>query len=110
MGGITSRWTCYHFAHSWQVNTKFVKAYNTRCLCKNIKVQHSNLQKFMQLLFAVYKQVWQGPLSNGSFAVVVLNRFNEEKSITMDWAEDAKIPFTNNTSNKIRSSRLLVTQ
>ena len=55
----------------------------------------------MQLLFAVYKQVWQGPLSNGSFAVVVLNRFNEEKSITMDWAEDAKIPFTNNTSNNL---------
>ena len=19
MGGITSKWTCYHFAHSWQV-------------------------------------------------------------------------------------------
>ena len=20
IGGITSKWTCYHFAHSWQVN------------------------------------------------------------------------------------------
>ena len=29
MGGITSRWTCYHFAHSWQVNTNFVKGYKT---------------------------------------------------------------------------------
>ena len=22
MGGITSQWTCYHFAHSWQVKNK----------------------------------------------------------------------------------------
>ena len=20
IGGITSKWTCYHFSHSWQVN------------------------------------------------------------------------------------------
>ena len=55
----------------------------------------------MQLFFLVCKQVWQGPLSNGSFVVVVLNRFDEEKSITMDWAEDAKIPISNNTSNNL---------
>ena len=46
------------------------------------------------------EQVWQGPLSNGSFVVVVVNRFNEEKSITMDWAEDAKIPISTNGSNR----------
>ena len=55
----------------------------------------------MRFLFIVNKQVWQGPLSNGCYAVVVLNRFNEEKSITMNWAEDAKIPITNNTSNNL---------
>lgn len=59
------------------------------------------MQKNVQLSYVVYKQVWQGPLSNGSFAVVVVNRFNEEKSITMDWAEDAKIPITNNTSSNL---------
>ena len=48
-----------------------------------------NLQQ-IQLL----KQVWQGPLLNGSFAVVVVNRFNETKNITMDWAKDAAIPVT----------------
>ena len=55
----------------------------------------------MQCVVNIYlEQVWQGPLSNGSFVVVVVNRFNEEKSITMDWAEDAKIPISPNGSNR----------
>ena len=48
----------------------------------------------MQYVLNKLKQVWQGPLSNRSFAVVVVNRFSEKKNITMDWATDAKIPIT----------------
>ena len=54
LGGITSKWTCYYFSHSWQV--------------------------------------WRGSLSGGSYAVVVLNRFNVSKDIRLDWAKDAAIP------------------
>jgi hypothetical protein len=36
--------------------------------------------------------VWAGPLSNASFAVVVVNRFDAEKFVSLDWALDAKIP------------------
>ena len=46
------------------------------------------------------KQVWQGPLSNGSYVVVIVNRFNEPKDITMDWAKDAKIPIHVNSDNR----------
>ena len=52
------------------------------------------------------KQVWQGPLSNGSFVVIVVNRFDEEKSINMDWAEDAKIPISTNGSNRFELQNL----
>merc|ERR1711970_70824 len=37
-------------------------------------------------------QVWAGPLVEGAFVVVVVNRFNKEESITMDWQGDAAIP------------------
>merc|ERR1711970_829572 len=37
-------------------------------------------------------QVWAGPLSGGAFVVVVVNRFDKEESITMDWSADAAIP------------------
>ena len=52
------------------------------------------------------KQVWQGPLANGSFVVIVVNRFDEEKSINMDWAEDAKIPISTNGSNRFELQNL----
>ena len=60
----------------------------------------------MQCCKIYLEQVWQGPLSNGSFVVVVVNRFNEEKSITMDWAEDAKIPISANGSNRFELQNL----
>lgn len=45
--------------------------------------------------FAHSWQVWAGPLSEGSFVVVVVNRFDKEESITMDWMLDASIPSGN---------------
>jgi len=44
------------------------------------------------LHFAHSWQVWAGPLENGSWAVVILNRFAKEESIVVDWASDAKLP------------------
>ena len=37
-------------------------------------------------------KVWGGPLSGNSFVVVVINRFDVEKQILMNWSEDAKVP------------------
>merc|ERR1711971_485499 len=37
-------------------------------------------------------QVWAGPLEGDAWVVVVLNRFDKEEEITVDWAVDAKIP------------------
>lgn len=37
-------------------------------------------------------QVWGGPLEGGSFVIVVVNRFEEEKQVSMNWNLDAKIP------------------
>ncbi|XP_023332001.1 alpha-galactosidase [Eurytemora carolleeae] len=37
-------------------------------------------------------QVWGGPLSGNSFVVVVINRFDVEKQILMNWSEDAMVP------------------
>lgn len=42
--------------------------------------------------FAHSWQVWAGPLSDAGFVVVVVNRFDTEKFVSLDWAEDAKIP------------------
>ena len=36
--------------------------------------------------------MWGGPLSGNSFVVVVINRFDVEKQILMNWSEDAKVP------------------
>jgi len=37
-------------------------------------------------------QVWGGPLSEGSYVILVLNRFDKEEQIVMDWSVDAKLP------------------
>ena len=37
-------------------------------------------------------KVWGGPLSGNSFVVVVINRFDVEKQILMNWREDAMVP------------------
>ena len=37
-------------------------------------------------------QVWAGPLAEDSWVVVIVNRFDKEESITMDWHADANIP------------------
>ena len=37
-------------------------------------------------------QVWAGPLAGDGWAVVILNRFDKEESITMDWHVDGSIP------------------
>ena len=37
-------------------------------------------------------QVWAGPLAEDSWVVVIVNRFDKEESITMDWHKDAAIP------------------
>ena len=37
-------------------------------------------------------KVWGGPLSGNSFVVVVINRFDVEKQILMNWSEDAMVP------------------
>ena len=37
-------------------------------------------------------QVWAGPLAGSAWVVVVVNRFDKEESISMDWALDAAIP------------------
>jgi len=37
-------------------------------------------------------QVWAGPLSHGSWVVVVVNRHDKEESISMNWETDAKVP------------------
>jgi len=42
--------------------------------------------------FANSWQVWAGPLEGDAWVVVVLNRFDKEEEITVDWAVDAKIP------------------
>ena len=42
-------------------------------------------------------QVWAGPLAGDSWAVVILNRFDKEESITMDWHVDGSIPLGNYT-------------
>ena len=36
--------------------------------------------------------MWGGPLSEGRFVVVVVNRLYVDKQIVMSWAEDAMIP------------------
>ena len=33
------------------------------------------------------KEIWQGPLSDGSIAVVLLNRGNSSTSITAQWSD-----------------------
>ena len=42
-------------------------------------------------------QVWAGPLAGDSWVVVILNRFDKEESITMDWHVDGSIPLGNYT-------------
>ena len=37
-------------------------------------------------------QVWTGPLSGDSWVVVIINRFDKEESVVMDWHADALIP------------------
>jgi alpha-galactosidase len=37
-------------------------------------------------------QVWTGPLEGDAWVVVLVNRFDKEESITMDWQVDAKLP------------------
>lgn len=37
-------------------------------------------------------QIWQGPLAKGAFIVIVLNRFDYETEINLNWAEDADLP------------------
>ena len=36
--------------------------------------------------------MWAGPLTGDSWVVVILNRFDKEESITMDWHVDGAIP------------------
>ena len=36
--------------------------------------------------------MWAGPLAGDSWVVVILNRFDKEESITMDWHVDGAIP------------------
>ncbi len=37
-------------------------------------------------------QVWQGPLAGGDLVVVLVNRFETEQDIQLDWAQDAQVP------------------
>ena len=37
-------------------------------------------------------QVWSGPLSGGAWVVVVVNRFDTDQEINMDWSLDAHVP------------------
>ena len=36
--------------------------------------------------------MWAGPLEGDSWVVVIVNRFDKEESITMDWHVDGAIP------------------
>ena len=45
--------------------------------------------------------MWRGPLSHGAYVVVVLNRFNEEKQIILDWAKDATLPISENMEENV---------
>ena len=37
-------------------------------------------------------QVWKGPLSGNAYILVVVNRFDSDQNIEMDWSADAHIP------------------
>ena len=43
-------------------------------------------------LFRNAWQVWKGPLAGDAFVVVVVNRFDTDQDIEMDWSADAHIP------------------
>jgi len=52
-------------------------------------------------------QVWAGPLSGDSWVVVILNRFDKEESITMDWHVDGSIPLGNYAVQDLWSGEML---
>jgi len=52
-------------------------------------------------------QVWVGPLSGDSWVVTIVNRFDKEESIGMDWHEDAKIPLGNYHIQDLWSGEML---
>ena len=37
-------------------------------------------------------QVWSGPLLNGDHVVVIVNRFDHDVNVEIDWQHDANIP------------------
>ena len=45
--------------------------------------------------------MWRGPLFGGAYVVVVLNRFDEEKQILLDWANDANLPISQNNDENV---------
>ena len=45
--------------------------------------------------------MWRGPLFGGAYVVVVLNRFDEEKQILLDWANDVTIPISQNNNDNL---------
>ena len=37
-------------------------------------------------------QVWSGPLENGDFVVIIVNRFDVDTKIEFNWEKDARVP------------------